>query len=84
MEKYADIVRRVSQEVNDERAAKCGYDLLKGLERGDAKKRAQAWKRYLQECKDGEGHTDTERDGVWVPAIPINPYGSIGPFMYPR
>jgi hypothetical protein len=63
MEKYADIVRRVSQEVNDERAAKCGYDLLKGLERGDAKKRAQAWKRYLQECKDGEGQ-------------PINPYGS--------
>lgn len=71
MKQYAEIVRRVAQEVGDERASKCGYDLLMGLSEGNAKDRAKAWERYLEEHKTGDGHTDTERDGVWVPAISL-------------
>jgi hypothetical protein len=64
---YADVVRRVAFCLGDERASKCGYDLLMGLVDGDAMKRAQAWERAMADKK----YTVTqERNGVWVPATP--------------
>lgn len=71
MKKYAYLIRKVAQEVNDERASKCGYDLMMGLEKGNHKNRAEAWERYINELKDNDSHTDEERDGCWVPAIPV-------------
>lgn len=71
MKNYADLIKKVAQEVNDERASKCGYDLMMGLQKGNHKDRAKAWERYLVEVKNNEGHCDEERDGVWVPAIPL-------------
>lgn len=73
LKKYADLVAFVSTYVGDERGSKCGYDLLRGLEKGDAPDRYEAWIGYINEVKKKEGHTDTERDGVWVPAIPVKP-----------
>lgn len=69
--KYADLVRTIAQAINDERASKCGYDLLMGLESGNVEDRFTAWERYLDEHKNNQPHTDAERDGVWVPAIPF-------------
>jgi hypothetical protein len=63
MLKYANLIKRISQERTAERAEKCGYDLFMGLSQGDAEKRYEAWIDYL--------NTDTQRDGVWVPAIPL-------------
>jgi hypothetical protein len=68
-EKYAELIKKVSQEKTPERAEKCGYDLFMGLSKGDAEDRYDAWKRFLEES-DGP-HTDAERDGVWVPAIEV-------------
>ena len=66
---YADLIKRVAQEVSDERSSKCGHDLMMGLFKGDAVNRYYAWIRYLEEVKEKESHTDTQRDGAWVPAI---------------
>lgn len=69
MEQYADMVRRVAQEIGDERASKCGYDLLMGLVEGNARGRLKSWEIYLKEHERNDGHTETERNGVWVPAL---------------
>ena len=66
----ANLVRSIALEFGDERASKCGYDLLMGMSNGTYKKRKKAWEDYLKEGKDG-CHTETERDGVWVPAIAL-------------
>lgn len=68
MRKYATLVREVATQKGDERASKCGYDLFCGLATGNAEKRYDAWIRFLKEKDD---HTDSNRDGVWVPAIPL-------------
>ena len=65
---YAQFIKRVAQEKGDERASKCGYDLMMGFARGDVAKRVGAWERYLKET-EAQGHVDSERDGVWAPAI---------------
>ena len=68
---YADLIKRISQKVNDERASKCGYDLFMGLVAGNIKDRAEAWENYLD---DPNGPcVSEERDGCWVPAIPWKP-----------
>jgi hypothetical protein len=69
MNKFALLVKTVALRVSEERAAKCGYDLLMGFEKGDAEKRYQAWRRYLEEVRKNEPHTDAQRDDVWVPAL---------------
>jgi len=66
---FAQLTREVAEKKNDERAAKCGYDLLMGLARGDADERAKAWKDWLED--DSGSETTCERDGVWVPAVPL-------------
>lgn len=65
---YARLIREVTKSRGDERAAKCGYDLMCGLEEGNADDRARAWKYYLKQPADGP-QTDGLRNGVWVPAI---------------
>jgi len=67
--KYANLVKNISQFVSDERGSKCGYDLLMGFYKGDEEQRYKAWIRYLAEVRDKKDHVDSERDGVWVPAI---------------
>lgn len=69
--RYADLIRRVAQTIGDERASKCGYDLFMGLHIGDVEDRFRVWEDYLVEHVKGNGHTETLRDGVWVPAIPL-------------
>lgn len=66
--KYTKLIARVAREKGDERSSKCGYDLMMGLVKGDSEDRYDAWIRYLGEKDD---HTDEERDGIWVPAIPL-------------
>lgn len=73
---YAVLIQKVSQEISDERGSKCGYDLMMGLVAGNHGDRAKAWEDYLEQHKTKQGHTDTERDGVWVPAIPLKLKGA--------
>ena len=73
--KYADLIRRISEEKeDDERASKCGYDIMMGLtsdiETYNDEARAKAWEDWLEQDPD-EPCDDEERDGVWVPAIPM-------------
>ena len=70
-ERYASLIREVSVKKNDERAAKCGYDLLMGLAKGDVDDRAVAWYDWLQDSDGPSGTTQEQRDGAWVPAIPV-------------
>ena len=67
---YATLIKNIAQKYGDERASKCGYDLMLGLEYGNIDDREVAWERYLAEEKDSS-HTDEERNGVWVPSIPL-------------
>jgi hypothetical protein len=67
--KCAGLVKKVSQDISEERGSKCGYDLLCGMAEGDVKGRYEAWVRYIKEIENKESHTDAERNGVWVPAI---------------
>lgn len=67
---YADLIQRVATQKNNERASKCGYDIFMGLA-GEGKKvkdRVNAWERFL---KEKTMHNEEERNGVWVPAIPL-------------
>ena len=68
---FANLVKTVAQNAGDERGAKCGYDLLMGLEQGDVEDRARAWIGWLRDKNRGDATTETERNGVWVPAIPL-------------
>lgn len=69
---YAKLIRKIAQEISDERAAKCGYDLMLGLAAGNSEDRAKAWETYLVDLKNNNSTCDEERDGVWVPAIPVS------------
>ena len=66
---HAALIAAVAKEKGEERAAKCGYDLMQGLVKGDDQERAEAWSHCLKQ-PTGCG-IDAERDGVWVPAIPV-------------
>ena len=59
--KCAELVRDIALEFGDERASKCGYDLLNGMANGSFKKRFNAWVDYLKEGKNGS-HTDEQID----------------------
>lgn len=74
---YANLIKEVSIRLGDEKGSKCGYDLFMGLICEDPKKsinkRYKAWKDLLIEIeKDPNcGRREEERDGVWVPSIPL-------------
>ena len=68
---YAMLIREVAQKQDDERASKCGYDLLIGLASGDVDDRVRAWRAWLDAPDSPAGHVQEQRDGVWVPAIPM-------------
>lgn len=70
---YAELVKKIAMTVSDERSSKCGYDLLMGLQKGDVDKRLKAWEEFLADKQAGKSDfVDEERDGVWVPAIPLS------------
>ena len=64
---YANLIKEVAIAKGDERASKCGYDLMCGIDEGNVDERIKAWKKALH----GEDNTQQERNGVWVPAIPL-------------
>jgi len=69
-QRYAALIRDVARTASEERAAKCGFDLMCGLAAGDSDKRENSWKAYLVNYVKGQSITEEEeRDGVWVPAI---------------
>lgn len=68
---YAELIKNVALELGDERASKCGYDLMMGLSLGTDEKRAKAWRDYIVERKNENESNEELRDGVWVPAIPL-------------
>lgn len=64
----------VAKAVNYERAAVCARDLLIQWDTGGDSlfcQTADAWRRYLRELETKDGHTDCNRHGAWVPAIPL-------------
>ncbi len=67
----AALVRQISLEISDERASKCAYDCLMQWDSGCLDETILAWQRYIQEFKDKSGHCETQRHGIWVPAIPL-------------
>ncbi len=66
-----DLVRQISLEISDERASKCAYDCLMQWDSGYLDETILAWQGYIQEVKSKSGHCETQRNGVWVPAIPL-------------
>jgi hypothetical protein len=67
---YACLIAVVAKDKGEERAATCGYDLMRGIVEGDDKKRAAAWAAWLKQ-PEGAVKIQEQRDGVWVPSIPI-------------
>lgn len=70
-QELADLIKQVATEVNTERAAVCAVDCLLQWKAGYLVETIEAWKRFLKEKQNNEGHTDTQRHGAWVPAIPL-------------
>jgi hypothetical protein len=70
-EKLAQLVKKVSLELNWERGAVCAHDCLMQWSKGRLEETMQAWERHLDEVKNNLPHTDTSRNGAWVPAIPL-------------
>lgn len=67
----AELIKEVDINCGSERAAKCAYDCLYQWEAGQLKETMDVWKSYIIEHKNKSGHTETERNGIWVPAIPL-------------
>lgn len=67
----AILVKRVSLELNFERGAVCAHDCLMQWDDGRLEETMKAWERYLDEVKNDQPHSDTNRNGAWVPAIPL-------------
>jgi len=67
----ATLIKKVAQELGDERASKCAYDCLLQENNGQLKETVAAWEGYIVDKKTNNGVTETERNGVWVPAIPL-------------
>lgn len=79
---FAALLSQIAQNVSDERAAKFGYDILNGIAEGNVIDRYEAWVDWWKpRQKHLEQHgnltnfvideCDAERNGVWVPAIPM-------------
>jgi hypothetical protein len=67
-----NLIQSISQNISDERAAKFGYDILRGLQRGNVKERLKSWEDYYIQYKNGEkSFSEEQRDGIWVPAISL-------------
>lgn len=72
LEKSANLIGHISLYINDERASKMGYDMIMGLISDNAEDRLEAWENYVKQIETGNNNfCDTQRDGCWVPAIPI-------------
>ena len=67
----ADLIKRVALEVNDERASKCAYDCLLQWEQGHLSETMKVWEKFILDHKNNLPQTQTQRNGVWVPAIPL-------------
>ena len=66
-------VQNVTAKLGPERGAVCAVDCLLQWADGGTPllmKTIDAWKRHLEEVKDGGPHSDENRHGAWVPAIP--------------
>ena len=70
----SSLAASISVNIDDERAAKFGYDMMKGIVSGNYVKRLNAWIDWYNNYMQGNTDSvDEERDGVWVPAIPYSP-----------
>jgi len=49
----------------------CARDCLLQWDVGRLDETITAWERYLLELTNKESHTDENRHGAWVPAIPL-------------
>ena len=66
-----DLMESVHKRCGYERATICARDCLLQWNLGLLDETIKAWRRYLEELNEGMGHTDENRHGAWVPAIPL-------------
>ncbi len=72
MKKASSLAMSIAQHVSDERSSKFGYDMMCGLVQGDFVDRLNAWIDWYNNHMQGDTSSiDSERDGVWVPAIAL-------------
>lgn len=57
------LIERIPAVAGYERAATCARDCLLEV--------LAAWERYATEKETNDSHTDCNRHGAWVPAIPL-------------
>ncbi len=68
----SSLSRSIAFNISDERSSKFGYDMLCGLSEGNFLDRLNAWIDWYNNWLQGDtSSVDEERDGVWVPAIPL-------------
>lgn len=70
-EEIAALVQAIARECGHERAAVCAVDCLLQWRDEQLDETIAAWRRWIIEKRNGDGHTQTERHGAWVPAIPM-------------
>lgn len=74
IEVASKLAQSIAVNISDERSAKFGYDMMKGMIFGNYVKRLNAWIGWYNNYMQGDTDSvEEERDGVWVPAIPYSP-----------
>jgi len=74
VEVASQLAQSIAVNISDERSAKFGYDMMKGMLSDNYIKRLNAWIDWYNNYMEGNRDSvDEERDGVWVPAIPYSP-----------
>lgn len=74
VEVASQLAQSIAVNISDERYAKFGYDMMKGMLSDNYIKRLNAWIDWYNNYMEGNRDSvDEERDGVWVPAIPYSP-----------
>jgi len=71
LEQIADLIRRVSVQSGDKRGGYCGFDLMLQWRAGKLKETMAVWEKDLISRAAGQPEPQTDRNGIWVPAIPV-------------
>jgi hypothetical protein len=74
--RIAKLVRKVAvSDAPDFKAGMCAFDCLLQWDQGGKKlldETIKVWEQRLKDISDGEtSFTDAERNGIWVPSIPL-------------
>jgi hypothetical protein len=71
LKKTTQLLGDIRLNFNSERASFMGQDIINGIIEGNVGDRLEVWENWYKNAKSNTSVTEEERNGIWVPAIPL-------------